>query len=255
MALEAIVLFKAWFIAGWFAAIFVAERLAAAAPPPKEKARLVSNIVLWGLVLLGSPLIVLPLTNFAAVHALWARPPSLTGWPALIGDLILLDFWVYWVHRAYHRVPLMWRLHAPHHLDEHLDSTSALRFHTGEVALSALLRMAPIVVLAIPFTHVVAYETLLLAGAIFHHSNVRLPPWLETALSRVIVTPSIHWVHHHAVWTDTDSNYAGVFSLWDPLFGTRSKTARTREMKIGVENHKERSLLLLLVTPFLRRVR
>lgn len=255
MALEAIVLFKAWFIAGWFAAIFIAERLAASAPPPKEKARFFNNLVLWGLVLLISPLIVLPMTNFAGAHALWARPETLAGWPTLIGDLVLLDCWVYWLHRAYHRVPLMWRLHAPHHLDEHLDSTSALRFHAGEVALSALLRMVPIILFAIPFTHVVVYETLLLAGAIFHHSNMRLPPRIEAALSRVFVTPSIHWVHHHANWADTNSNYAGVFSLWDPLFGTRSKTRRTREMRIGVEGLEDRSLLRLLIAPFAGRLR
>lgn len=255
MALEAIVIFKAWFIAGWFAAIFIGERLAAAAPPPQEMGRLISNIALWGLVLLISPLIVLPLTNFAAAHALWARPEALSGWPGLIFDIVLLDCWVYWLHRAYHRVPLMWRLHAPHHLDQHLDSTSALRFHAGEVALSALLRMVPIILLAAPFAHVVAYETLLLAGAIFHHSNLRLPPRLEAALSRLVVTPSIHWVHHHATWADTNSNYAGVFSLWDPLFGTRSRTPRKPDMKIGVEGVRDRPLFGLLIAPFTGRVR
>lgn len=255
MALEAIVLFKAWFIAGWFAAIFIGERLAAAAPPPRGKGRLISNLALWGLVFFISPLIVLPLTNFAAAHVLWTRPAALSGWPALIVDMVLLDCWVYWLHRAYHRIPLMWRLHAPHHLDEHLDSTSALRFHAGEVALSALLRMVPIILLAVPFTHVVASETLLLAGAIFHHSNLRLPPRFEVLLSRVFVTPSIHWVHHHATWADTNSNYSGVFSLWDPLFGTRSNTPRSADMKIGVEGLKDLPLPSLLIAPITGPVR
>lgn len=250
MTLEAIVVFKAWFIALWFAAIFISERLAAAAPPPQGIMRVVNNVALWAIVLLISPLIVLPLTAFAGERALWARPQALQSWPVLIADVILLDCWVYWMHRAYHRVPLMWRLHAPHHLDEHLDSSSALRFHAGEVLLSALARMTPIIVLSIPFAHVVVFETMLLATAIFHHSNMRLPPGLERALSRVFVTPSIHWVHHHAIRTDTDSNYAGVFSLWDPLFGTRSETLRTREMKIGVEGLEDRPLWRLLISPF-----
>lgn len=254
MPVEDIVAFKAWIIGIWFAVLFVGERLAAAAPPPPEGRRLLVNFGLWGLVLVISPLIVLPLTAFAAERPLWQRPEMLAGWPGLVLDLLLLDCWVYWLHRAYHRFPLMWRLHAPHHLDEHLDTTSALRFHAGEVVLSALLRMVLIVALAIPFTHVVFYETALLAAAIFHHSNLRLPPFLETALSRIVVTPSIHWVHHHAEWRDTNSNFAGVFSLWDRLFGTRSVSERKPDMKIGVKDYEDRPFLRLLFTPFMGRV-
>ena len=58
----------------------------------------------------------------------------------------------------------------------------------------------------------------MLCSAIFHHSDARLPPRLERALARVIITPSIHWVHHHAMRADTDSNYGTIFSFWDPLF-------------------------------------
>ena len=64
----------------------------------------------------------------------------------------------------------------------------------------------------------------MLTAAIFHHSDARLPPAIERPLSRLIVTPSIHWVHHHARRADTDSNYGTVFSFWDPLFRSRSRT-------------------------------
>ncbi|GAB4516476.1 MAG: sterol desaturase family protein [Amphiplicatus sp.] len=250
--IEAVLVFKVWFVAGWFALFFVLERIAAAAPPPKSRWRLVVNGALWLLMILVSPLIVLPLTAFASAHPLWTRPEGWSGLPALAVDILIFDLWAYWVHRAYHEIPLMRRLHMPHHLDEHLDTTTAVRFHVGEVALSAALRMAPIVLLAIPFAHVVVFETALLAASIFHHSNVRLPPALESVLSRIVVTPSIHWVHHHAVGRDTNSNYAGVFSLWDPLFGTRSPTRRAPDMKIGVEGLEDRPLWPLLLTPFMK---
>ena len=250
MPFEGDVAFKAWFVAAWFAAFFLLERLRPAAPAPTTKCRLISNGVFGLLLFVISPLIVLPLTALANDHALWERAPVLTNWPGLLLDILLLDLWTYWIHRAYHEFAPMRRLHRSHHLDEHLDTTSAVRFHTAEVALSASLRMIPIVILAIPFRHVVIFETVLLTATLFHHSNVSLPPKLEKALSRIIVTPSIHWVHHHAVRQDTDSNYAGVFSLWDPLFGTRSRTKRTPEMKIGFEGVGERSLLGLLLDPF-----
>lgn len=237
----------------WFVSLFGLERLYPAARNRKGARRLLTNSGLWLLILLVSPLVVLPLTALAGEHALWTREGWLARWPGLALDIILLDLWAYGVHHAYHVVPAMWRLHLPHHLDETLDSTSALRFHVFEVAFSALLRMAPIFLLAIPFAHVVIFETLLLMGAIFHHSNVRLPAPFERMLSAVIVTPSIHWVHHHAIRADTDSNYGAIFSFWDRLFSTRSATRRTPDMKIGVEGLGERPFLKLLVTPFLKR--
>ncbi len=255
MTLEAVVAYKTVFVGAAFALLFIGERLAAATPPPKDRARLLRNGALWLMLFLLSPLIVLPLTAFAAAHPLWTRPEQWSGWPALIADIVIFDLWAYWVHRAYHEVPFMRRLHIVHHLDEHLDTTSAVRFHPGEVALSALLRMAPIIALSIPFAHVVVFEAALLVVSLFHHSNLRLPARLEAALARVIVTPSIHWVHHHAVPHDTNSNYAAIFSAWDPLFRTRSPTARTLGMRIGVQGLEDRGILRLLLTPFAGRVR
>lgn len=250
MTLETVVQFKGFFVAAWFAALFTMERVRPAAPPPVARIRLVVNGALGAVVLLISPLIVLPLTAYASDHALWNRPEATPGWMTLIVDIVVLDFWTYWLHRAYHEIPLMWRLHAPHHLDGHLDTTTALRFHAGEVALSAILRMGPILLLAMPFGHVVIFETLLLAASVFHHSNLRLPSSIEATLSRLVVTPSIHWVHHHADRRDTNSNYATLFSLWDRAFGTRSRTRRRPDMKIGLEGLQDRPLFLLLLAPF-----
>ena len=84
---------------------------------------------------------------------------------------------------------------------------------------------------------------------LFQHSNLRIPRVLEKALSLIVVTPSIHWVHHHAVRADTDSNYANILSVWDRLFGSRSSTLRTPDMKIGVEHRPERTLFGLIRRP------
>ena len=247
--IEAFAEWKALIVFGWFVLFFVLERLRAAAPPPASRGRLLNNGALWLISLAIWPIIILPLTMIATQHPLWVRPEWLNGWAGLVATLILMDLWTYWVHRAYHQSPLMWRLHEVHHRDQHLDTTSAVRFHFGEVALSATLRMALIIVLAIPLLHVVVFETLLLAAAIYHHSNLRLPVRLEDALSTVIVTPAIHWVHHHAVRQDTDSNYAAVLSIWDRLFGSKSATTRERAMPIGVEGEKDMGLIGLLVLP------
>lgn len=257
-------------VALWIAALFVAERLRPAAPRPaglaesrpaglvdvarRGWARLGRNLALWLINTALSPLVVLPLTVWAAGRGLdlGLRPAWWAGPWGLVGDLLLLDFLIYWWHRANHVVPFLWRFHAIHHLDGFLDTSSALRFHFGEVLLSALARAAVIVALGMPLASVLAFEALVLVATIFHHSNLRLPAGLESALARVVVTPSIHWVHHRALRRDTDSNYATVLSLWDPLFGSRSATARSPEMAIGVERQGEESMLDLLTRPFRR---
>ena len=238
----------------WLAIFFAAERLRPAAPfPPAEGSlgpRILRNAALAGINFVLSPLIVLPVTAFAAGHGLAWRPGWWQGAPGLVLDLLLLDLLIYWWHRWNHEWRFLWRFHGVHHLDRFLDSTSALRFHFGEVLLSALVRAVVILLIGFPLPSILAFETLVLIAAIFHHSDLRLPAALEGALSRVIITPSIHWVHHHRRRADTDSNYGTIFSFWDRLFGSSSATRRRMDMAIGVEGEEERGIPGLLLRPF-----
>ncbi len=213
-------------------------------------ARVGKNLSLAAINAVLSWAIVVPVSALAASHALGWRPDWWSGVPGLLLDLLILDLWIYWWHRANHELPFLWRFHEVHHLDEFLDASTALRFHFGEVLLSSLVRAVVIFLLGVPITSVIVFETLLALSAMFHHSNLRLPPRLERGLSRVIVTPSIHWVHHHAIRRDTDSNYSALLSLWDRLFGSRSATARTPDMPIGVEGRRERRFPGLVTRPF-----
>jgi sterol desaturase/sphingolipid hydroxylase (fatty acid hydroxylase superfamily) len=121
------------------------------------------------------------------------------------------------------------------------------------VVLSALARAGIILVLAIPLASVVVFELLLLLATVFHHSNLRLLPAFERFLSAIIVTPAIHWVHHHALRRDTDSNYSTILSVWDHMFASRSATRRTPDLEIGVEREHDRPFFALLLRPFQQR--
>ncbi len=257
--LPQLIAYKGAVVAGWFVLLFIVERWRPAESLPADLAagrqvwrRLGRNAGLWLINAALSPLVVLPLTAGAAALGAGLRPEWWAGWPAVIGDILLLDLLIYWWHRFNHEAPLLWRFHRVHHLDRFLDSTSALRFHFGEVLLSALARAGAIMLLGVPFVSVLLFETLLLAATIFHHSNLRLPRRIEQHLSRVVITPSIHWVHHHARRSDTDSNYGTLFSFWDRLFGSRSPAVRYPAMAIGVEGEAEQPLPALLVRPFRR---
>jgi sterol desaturase/sphingolipid hydroxylase (fatty acid hydroxylase superfamily) len=262
MDLEWLLSIKAIVVGAFLALFLIYERVRPAVDhpllvrfrraPAAAWRRLARNTGLFGINLLISPLIVVPITLWAEQFTIGLRPAWLSGWTGLAVDLVLLDFWIYWWHRANHEIGVLWRFHQVHHFDELLDSTSAVRFHFGEVVLSALVRAVVIIGLDIPLSSVLVFESLVLMSAIFHHSDARLPARLEQALSRVIITPSIHWVHHHAVRADTDSNYGTIFSFWDPLFRSRSATRRWTTMPIGVEGRRDRPLLRLIVTPFWR---
>jgi sterol desaturase/sphingolipid hydroxylase (fatty acid hydroxylase superfamily) len=232
--------------------VMIAERVFPAVALREEMARLGRNFGLATLNLILSPLIVVPVSALAAHWAFSWRPLWWSGGVGLVLDLLLLDCWIYGWHRLNHIMPLLWRFHEVHHLDEHLDATSALRFHFGEVLLSALVRASVIFLFAIPLSSVVVFEILLLAFTIFHHSNLRMPAAVDRALSIFVVTPSLHWVHHHARRADTDSNYATLLSFWDLLFASRSATKRFQAMKIGVEGISDIPLFRLIVRPFRR---
>lgn len=233
--------------------MFVAERYFPSAVMPEQittNHRKVKNLSLWLCNSAISPFVIFPITMYAVSWGgdrgnVW---PS--GWSGILLDVVILDLWIYWWHRANHRMPLLWRFHQVHHLDQWLDVTSAVRFHFGEVLLSALVRAVIVVCLGIPLISVVVFETLVLLGAGFHHSNLRLPVKIEKYLSKLIITPSIHWVHHHNIQQDTDSNYGTLFSFWDRLFGSSSKSKRDANMVIGVEGLEDKRLDQLLILPF-----
>jgi sterol desaturase/sphingolipid hydroxylase (fatty acid hydroxylase superfamily) len=237
----------------WLVAFFAAERRWPAVTFPAGARpfgpRFWRNTGLAAVNLALSPLIVLPLTALAAGHSLVWRPAWWLGASGLGLDLLLLDGLIYWWHRANHEWRFLWRFHAIHHLDRFLDTTTALRFHFGEVLLSALARAGVILLVGFPLSSILAFEALVLFAAVFHHSDLRLPPALEAAMSRLVITPSIHWVHHRRRRADTDSNYGTIFSFWDRLFGSSSPTRREADMAIGVEGEEEPGFLALLGRP------
>jgi len=159
------------------------------------------------------------------------------GWPVeleLVLAILVLDGWMYVWHRLNHGVGFLWRFHRVHHSELQMDVTSANRFHFGEIAISGFLRIPLIVLLGLSFGQLLAYETALFVVVQFHHANIRLPAAIERVLSRVIVTPGIHRIHHSDWQPETNSNYASLFSFWDRLFGTRRHHDPERKSKLGL---------------------
>src|SRR5262245_44996064 len=69
---------------------------------------------------------------------------SLSPATATVTAILLFDGWLYLLHRANHKFGFLWRFHRVHHSDPEMDATTAIRFHTGEVLISAAIRLAVI---------------------------------------------------------------------------------------------------------------
>ena len=67
-------------------------------------------------------------------------------------SLLLLDLAFYWWHHINHTVDFFWRFHSVHHLDTHLDVTTSLRFHIGELIFSSIFKVALILIIGIPIS-------------------------------------------------------------------------------------------------------
>jgi len=178
---------------------------------------------------------------------------SLPGWVRFPAAIVLLDVWTYAWHRACHRVPLLWRFHRVHHSDARMDVTTGNRFHLGEIALSALLRLPLIPLLGLRFGELVIYETALQVVVQWHHANVALPARWERRFRWLLVTPGLHQVHHSRNPAETDSNYASLLSIWDRLFGSRRVREDSRSVPIGLDgcdSPSQQSVRGLLQLPF-----
>lgn len=167
--------------------------------------------------------------------------------------VVLLDYTLYVWHVLTHRVPALWRFHLVHHADLELDASTALRFHFGELLISVAWRAAQILVIGVAPPSLAAWQRLLFVSILFHHSNVRLPVAAERRLSKLIVTPRMHGIHHSMVREEANSNWSSGLTLWDRLHGTLKLDVPQTEIAIGVPAYRapeELGLSRILKLPF-----
>jgi sterol desaturase/sphingolipid hydroxylase (fatty acid hydroxylase superfamily) len=145
---------------------------------------------------------------------------GLKGWVELLATLVVIDLFDYFWHRANHRVIFLWRFHKAHHTDTAMDVTTALRFHPGELMISALAKAIWIAIWGPTAIAWFLFEAMVSLCAQFHHSNVDFPDRVEGAISALIVTPRFHASHHAVHRQYGDANFSTIFSLWDRLLHT-----------------------------------
>jgi sterol desaturase/sphingolipid hydroxylase (fatty acid hydroxylase superfamily) len=189
------------------------------------------NHMLVGFVLLLVNLLVHRLFGWAADEGVRGWVQGLNFGVALFLIVLVADLVQYWTHRAYHEVPLLWRLHAVHHSVKSMDWMAGSRQHILELILTRTLVLAPIYVLGFSKEVIDAYIVIVGFQAVFNHANVsvRLGP-----LRYLIVTPNFHHWHHAQDEEALDRNYAAHFAFLDHLFGTAVQADRQWPNHYGV---------------------
>ena len=131
--------------------------------------------------------------------------------------LVVADFTQYWVHRAFHAVPLPWRFHAVHHSAEQMDWLAGSRLHLVDIAITRGLTYVPIYVIGFGDGPLFAYLVVVSAQATFIHANVRFD---FGAVKWLVATPQFHHWHHAAEREAVDKNFAVHLPVLDWVFGT-----------------------------------
>lgn len=180
----------------------------------------------------------------------------LPKWIERIAAVLLLDYTLFIWHVLTHRVPFLWRFHVVHHIDPDLDASTAVRFHFGEITISVAWRAAQIVILGVSPDSLRMWQRLLLPSIIFHHSNLELSKSLERFISKIVVTPRLHGIHHSVVERETNSNWSSGLSIWDRIHGTFRNIGDHDGVTIGVPAYRrpeDLALARLLEMPFLEQ--
>ncbi len=171
-------------------------------------------------------------------------------------SVILLDMIIYWQHRLFHTVPLLWRFHKMHHADSHVDTTTGLRFHPVEIAISLGVKAAAVALLGIPAVAIVIFEVALNGFALFNHANIRLSQKWDDRVGRVLITQRLHRIHHSQAKAESNSNYGFSVSWWDRLFNSFTPRAQYSDetLPIGQKDvpavKENASIRALLMQPF-----
>lgn len=148
---------------------------------------------------------------------------------------LITDLAMYGWHRLNHTYSLLWRFHRFHHLDEQMNTATALRFHSFELIAAVIAKGIFFLIAGLSFLPVLIYETIFFIVVVFHHSNIKISDTADMLYRKVFSSPMMHRIHHSEKKEETNSNYGSVFSFWDKIFKTYKKNA-AGEIVYGVED-------------------
>ncbi len=153
---------------------------------------------------------------YLAVYEFAPYKMPMNAWWAWLALLFVDDFAYYWFHRFSHEIRFLWNFHVVHHSSNQYNLSVAVR-QSWFSGIAHWIFYVPVALLGFPFW---AFVTM-------HGLNLVYQFWIHTKLvskigflEKILNTPSHHRVHHGVNNQYLDKNYAGIFIIWDKMFGT-----------------------------------
>jgi alkylglycerol monooxygenase len=153
----------------------------------------------------------------------------MNAWWAWAILLVVDDFAYYWFHRFSHEIRFFWNFHVVHHSSNQYNLSVAVR-QSWFSGLAHWIFYLPAALLGFPLWAFVTMHGLNLIYQFWIHTEMvkKMPAWFEYVFN----TPSHHRVHHGVNNPYLDKNYAGIFIVWDRMFGTF--TEESERVRYGI---------------------
>jgi len=163
----------------------------------------------------GAKFLSIPMFALLYEHRVVDVVAALGAWSWLV-LLFAEDLCYYWFHRLHHEVRVLWAAHVNHHSSQYYNLSTALR-QPLLTPFTGPMFWAPLALVGFPPAMILTAQAVSLLYQFWLHTEAvdRLGP-LEWFMN----TPSHHRVHHGKNVPYLDKNHAGIFIIWDRLFGT-----------------------------------
>lgn len=198
--------------------------------PLVARLRALLFLVIYGAARVAFFMAVLALLRGVDLPRLVTAPP----WMGAILALLVYDFCYYWMHRAQHAIPVLWRFHKVHHSIEHMGAGTGYH-HVSQIAVEAVCLTLPLVLLTQPGSSSWVVYLIGIHGAYLHTtSRLHLGP-----LGYLIGDNRTHRVHHSTDPAHFDRNFGVPTLLWDRVFRTAYFPRYDEWPNVGLADHPE----------------
>ncbi|MCA9395804.1 MAG: sterol desaturase family protein [Candidatus Omnitrophica bacterium] len=138
----------------------------------------------------------------------------------------------YCTHYLSHTIPFLWKFHSIHHSARNINSFTTYRLHAFEILIGTMISVVPVAIIGGSFESVMIVKLFDTSWGYVVHTDCRMHIGF---LSRILVTPQYHKIHHSNSREHFDTNFSSHFVIWDNIFGTRY-TGNKAPSSYGISN-------------------
>lgn len=158
----------------------------------------------------------------------------------LLVGLFALDFTTFFLHYAFHKVPLLWTVHRVHHIEYYVDVFTLAKFHPIEAGAYSIIIYLATFFSGCTWMELIIFLNISKFFSIFLHSDWRLPYAIEKYVGIFFMTSGHHLAHHDEAEAYHQSNFGLIITFWDRIFGTHRPPERGARYKYGLKEYDGR---------------